>query len=152
MKLQITCNKDGCMSPSEGVMEIFHATGRRVTNQRQLLLEVLTESQEHLDAEEIYALAKERDPNISLATVYRTLKVLKQVGVVQERRLELEGQKLRYELAAKAHYHFTCLGCGRVVEFESPPIERASRELAEQLGLELVQTRVYLDGYCPDCR
>ena len=101
-----------------------------MTSQRRLLLEVLTECDAHVDAEGIYALAKERDPNISLATVYRTLKMLKEAGIVQERILDREGQKHYYELAAKAHYHFTCLECGRVMEFESPLIEQASHELA----------------------
>jgi Fe2+ or Zn2+ uptake regulation protein len=140
------------MSLTEGMTQILQATGRRMTSQRRLLLDVLAESDTHLDAEGIYALAKERDPNISLATVYRTLKVLKEAGIVQERILDHEGQKRYYELAAQAHYHFTCLDCGRVIEFESPLIERASHELAKELGLEVVHTRVHLDGYCPDCK
>jgi Fur family ferric uptake transcriptional regulator len=140
------------MSQAEGITQILQASGRRVTSQRRLLLEILNECHGHLDAEAIYALAKERDSNISLATVYRTLKVLKEVGVVQERILDSEGQKRHYEMAAKAHYHFTCLECGRVIEFESPLIEQASREVAGQLDLEIVHTRLYLEGYCPDCR
>ncbi len=140
------------MSLTEGMTQIFQATGRRMTSQRRLLLEVLTECDAHVDAEGIYALAKERDPNISLATVYRTLKVLKEAGIVQERILDREGQKHYYEMAAKAHYHFTCLECGRVIEFESPLIKQASHELAQELDLEVVHTRVHLDGYCPDCK
>jgi len=140
------------MAHTEAMTQIFHATGRRLTSQRRLLLEVLTERDDHLDAEAIYALAKKRDPNISLATVYRTLKVLKEVGVVQERILDREGQRHHYELTAEAHYHFTCLECGRVIEFESPLIEQASDELAKRLQLDVVHTRVHLDGYCPDCR
>lgn len=140
------------MSFPEGVTDIFQTSGRRLTSQRQLLLEVLTECDAHLDAEAIYALAKERDPNISLATVYRTLKVLKEAGIVQERILDREGQKHHYEMAAKAHYHFTCLECGQVIEFESALIEQAGAELTEQLDLDVVHTRVHLDGYCPDCK
>ena len=140
------------MSLTEGMTQILQATGRRMTSQRRLLLEVLAECDDHLDAEGIYVLAKERDPNISLATVYRTLKVLKEAGIVQERILDREGQKHYYELAARAHYHFTCLECGRVMEFESPLIEQATHELARELDLEVVHTRVHLDGYCPDCK
>jgi Fur family ferric uptake transcriptional regulator len=132
--------------------QIFHATGRRLTSQRRLLLEVLAECEDHLDAEAIYDLARERDPNISLATVYRTLKMLKEAGMVQERHLDREGQKHHYEMAAKAHYHFTCLECGQVIEFESSLIERAGDDLAEELQVEVVHTRVHLDGYCPDCK
>ena len=140
------------MAHTEAMTQIFHATGRRLTSQRRLLLEVLTERDDHLDAEAIYALAKKRDPNISLATVYRTLKVLKEVGVVQERILDREGQRHHYELTTEAHYHFTCLKCGRVIEFESALIEQASDELAKRLQLDIVHARVHLDGYCPDCR
>jgi Fe2+ or Zn2+ uptake regulation protein len=140
------------MSYSEDITQVLQASGRRVTSQRRLLLEVLSDCQAHLDAEAIYELAKKRDPNISLATVYRTLKMLKEVGLVEERILDQEGQKHHYEITAEAHYHFTCLGCGRVIEFESPLIERAGRELAEGLDLEILHTRVHLDGYCPACR
>ena len=140
------------MSDRKSVTHIFQAGGRRLTNQRRLVLGVLSECRDHLDAEAIYALAKKRDVRISLATVYRTLKVLKEEGVVQERILDSEGQKHHYEMAAQAHYHFTCLGCGRVIEFESLLIDRASHELAERLDLDVVHTRVNLDGYCPACK
>jgi Fur family ferric uptake transcriptional regulator len=140
------------MPVPEGIPEIFQATGRRLTSQRLLLLEVLTECQDHLDAEAIYTLAKERDPNISLATVYRTLKVLKEEGIVQERLLDRERQKHHYEMAAQAHYHFTCLECGQVIEFESSLIEQACAELADRLNLDVVHARVHLEGYCTDCK
>jgi len=140
------------MARLEGATQIFHATGRRFTAQRQLLLKVLANSQGHLDAEEVYALAKEQDPNISLATVYRSLSIFKDLGIVQERILDREGNRRHYEMADKAHYHFTCLGCDRVIEFESPLIEQASSELAERLGLDIIHTRVTLDGYCPNCQ
>ena len=140
------------MSLPDGMTQIFQAAGRRLTSQRRLLLEVLTECEDHVDAEAIYALAKKRDPNISLATVYRTLKMLKEAGIVQERHLDREGQKHHYEMAAKAHYHFTCLECGQVIEFESPLIKQVSDDLAEELHVEVVHTRVNLDGYCPDCK
>ncbi len=132
--------------------QILQAAGRRLTTQRRVLLQVLSECHEHLDAEGIYALAKEQDPNISLATVYRTLSVFKEVGIVQERMLNREGQRRYYEVAGRVHYHFTCLGCGRVIEFESPLIEQAGAELAERLNLDVVHTHVHMDGYCPDCQ
>jgi Fe2+ or Zn2+ uptake regulation protein len=140
------------MPLSEGVTQIFQTTGRRLTSQRRLLLKVLVECDEHLDAEAIYDLAKEQDPNISLATVYRTLKVLKEAGIVEEQILDPEGQRRLYEMADKTHYHFTCLGCGRVIEFESPLIEQAGVELAERFDLDVVQTRVHMDGYCAECQ
>jgi Fur family ferric uptake transcriptional regulator len=153
MKLKITRKKDDpAMTSLREAAQTLQATGRRLTTQRQVLLKVLAECHDHLDAEEIYALAKEQDPNISLATVYRTLNVFKEVGIVQERILDREGQRRYYEAGDKVHYHFNCLGCGRVIEFESPLIEQASAELAKRLNLDIVHTRVYMEGYCPDCQ
>jgi len=140
------------MLPLEDAAQTLQATGRRLTSQRRLLLKVLAESRAHLDAEEIYALAKEKDPNISLATVYRTLNVLTEAGIVQERANIRDGQRHYYEVTDTIHYHFTCLGCQRVIEFEAPLIEQAIAELAERLNLDIVHTRVHADGYCPACQ
>ncbi len=140
------------MVPLEGAAQTLQATGKRITAQRRLLLKVLAESRAHLDAEEIYTLAKEKDPNISLATVYRTLNVLTEAGLVEERANIRDSQRHCYEVTDKIHYHFTCLSCQRVIEFEAPLIEQAIAELAERLSLDIVHTRVHADGYCPACR
>ncbi len=140
------------MLPLEDAAQALQATGRRLTSQRRVLLKVLAESRAHLNAEEIYALAKQKDPNISLATVYRTLNVLTEAGIVQERANIRDGQRHYYEVTDKIHYHFTCLSCQRVIEFEAPLIEQAIAELAERLNLDIVNTRVHADGYCPACQ
>ncbi len=140
------------MVPLEGAAQTLQATGKRITAQRRLLLKVLAESHAHMDAEEIYALAKEKDPNISLATVYRTLNVLTEAGLVEERANIRDSQRHYYEVTGKIHYHFTCLSCQCVIEFEAPLIEQAIAELAERLSLDIVHTRVHADGYCPACR
>ena len=140
------------MLPLEDAAQTLQATGKRLTSQRRLLLKVLAESRAHLDAEEIYALAKRKDPNISLATVYRTLNVLTEAGIVQERANIRDGQRHYYEVTDKIHYHFTCLSCQRVIEFEAPLIEQAVAELAERLNLDIIHTRVHIDGYCPACQ
>jgi len=138
--------------PLKDAARTLQATGRRLTAQRRLLLKVLAECDAHLDAEGIYALAKEQDPNISLATVYRTLGLFKEIGIVQERILDREGQRRYYEVTDEVHYHFTCLSCGRVIEFESSLIEGAITELSERLSLDIVHAYVHMDGYCPDCQ
>ena len=140
------------MLPLEDAAHTLQATGKRLTSQRRLLLKVLAESRAHLDAEEIYALAKQKDPNISLATVYRTLNMLAEAGIVQERANIRDGQRHYYEVTDTIHYHFTCLSCQRVIEFEAPLIEQTIAELAERLNLDIVHTRVHLDGYCPACQ
>ncbi len=126
--------------------------GLRVTPQRLIVLEILREADEHLDAEAIYARAKERDPRISLATVYRALAKLKEVGLIEQRYFARDHKREYYEATGKGeHYHFTCLGCGKVIEVETPRIAQARQELSEALGLEFVHACICFEGFCPEC-
>ncbi len=130
---------------------VFRAAGRRVTSQRRLILEVLAESHEHLDAEELYDRAKVHYPDISLATVYRTLAVLKEMGLVEEHRLGEEHG--HYEpVRDSPHYHFTCLGCGKVIEFDTPLVARIQQELSAREGVHVTSTHLHLNGYCAQCQ
>jgi Fe2+ or Zn2+ uptake regulation protein len=132
-------------------MDSITTRGRKLTRQRKLVLEILEESQEHLDAESIYDLAKARDANISLATVYRTLALLKETGLVQEHRLgEDHGH---FETTQPTpHYHFTCTKCGRVVEFEAPQVTEVARKLCESKGLQVIEMHLLFSGFCAECR
>ncbi len=125
-------------------------SGQRLTRQRKLVLEVVSDSQEHLDAETIYQLAKERDENISLATVYRALAYLKATGLIQEHNLgEDHGH---FESAQEQpHYHFICKNCGRVIEFEAPLMEEITRQLAEREGVHVTGVHLLVSGECSDC-
>jgi len=125
--------------------------GYRLTRQRKLVLEILEESQEHLDAEDLYARAKERDPRISLATVYRTLAILKEARLVQEHRLG-ESHAHFETIQATPHYHFTCLKCGRVIEFEAPQVMEVASKLCESKGLQVTDMHLLFSGYCSVCR
>lgn len=126
----------------------LRSTGKRATRQRQLILEALEVSQGHLDAEDIYA--RVREARVSLATVYRTLTLLKALGLVQEHALgENHGH---FEIAPESpHYHFSCLRCHRVIEFESPQIGETIQALSENLGIEIEDAYLFLNGYCPEC-
>lgn len=129
----------------------LRAGGYRITRQRRVVLEVLGESREHLDAEALYARARERFPRISLATVYRTIAVLKRMGLVAE--YSLGEEHGHYEAVQKVpHYHFTCLRCGRVIEFEAPQIARIVRDLALREGLRIHTVQFFLTGYCAQCQ
>ncbi len=126
--------------------------GLRVTPQRLLVLQVLQEAEEHLDAEAIHARAREHDPNVSLATVYRTLNKLKEMGLVEQRYFARDHKREYYEATGKEeHYHFTCLGCGEVIEVRTPRIAQARRELSEKLGLVFSHACICFEGYCPSC-
>lgn len=130
----------------------LRATGHRVTPQRQIVLQVVESSAEHLDAEAIYQRAREKDPNISLATVYRTLTVLKHMGLIEQRFLARNHAREHYEpVGAPEHYHFTCLGCREVVEFQSPRVKQMRVELQRELGLAISHACICLEGYCQVC-
>jgi len=129
----------------------FRRRGGRLTHQRQLVLEILEESQEHLDAGALYERAKARDPDIGLATIYRSLARLKQAGLVQEE--QLGEDHAHFETTPSSpHHHFTCLGCGRVVEFESGEVMKVIGRLCDREGLQVTGVRLHLSGYCPTCR
>jgi Fur family ferric uptake transcriptional regulator len=129
----------------------YRSAGRRLTRQRRLVLKALGESDGHLDAESLYDRARVEDPEISLATVYRTLAALKEIGLVEEHRLG--GDHFRYEpVGREPHYHFTCRRCGRVIEFETPLVARIREDLTEEKGVSVTSTHLHLSGYCADCR
>lgn len=127
------------------------ASGKRLTPQRRLVLHVLDEAGSHLDASEIYARAHRQDVRLSLATVYRTLSMLKQTGAVRE--LHLDEEHHHYELDRKdGHSHFVCLGCGRVIEVDSAAFLEAARAVGHDYNFEAAGAQVELTGVCADCR
>lgn len=135
----------------DAARRILAAAGRRTTAQRALILEVLRNSSGHLDADQVYRLARERDPHVSLSTVYRTLSLLRELGQVEE--LHLAEEHHHYEAKGEGeHYHLICLGCGRVVEFQSPLTSALRAE--QEASSRFVITGVHIDltGYCADCQ
>jgi Fe2+ or Zn2+ uptake regulation protein len=131
--------------------DAFRAAGRRLTSQRRLIVEVLEKSDEHLDAGALYDRAKICNPDISLATVYRTLSVLKEMGLVEEHRLGEEHG--HYEpVRDRPHYHFTCLSCGKVIEFDTPLVAQVRRDFGEREGVRVTGAHLHLSGYCAQCQ
>lgn len=126
--------------------DILHAGGKRITPERKLLLRIISENA-HIDARELYALARREDPRINLSTVYRTVGLLKELGLVAGTGLGESHE--HFEVHGAEHYHLVCLGCGKVIEIE--PVE-AVRRLGEQRGFEIVGVNLELLGYCPGCR
>lgn len=129
----------------------LNAPGLRITHQRALILEVIRRRQGHLDADEIYRRAREKQPRLSLSTVYRTLQTLKKLGLVEE--LHFDEEHHHYEIKPSAeHHHLTCLGCGQVVEFQYPLARLVKRNVPEVKNFAITQTELYLAGYCAKCR
>jgi Fur family ferric uptake transcriptional regulator len=125
--------------------------GKRITPQRKLVLDILAQAQRHLDATEIYARGRRQDARLSLSTVYRTLGVLKETGVVRE--LHLDDEHHHYELDEEdEHLHLVCLTCGRVLEVDSAAFTEAAAAAGRTHGFEIASAQVELTGYCADCR
>lgn len=125
--------------------QALRSAGVRVTKQRIALLAVLSEADDHPDAEELLRRTKEVEPGMSLATVYRTLSVLEAEGVVH--RHSFEGGGARFETADQSHHdHIVDLDSGVVIEFNSPKIEQLQTEIAAELGYDVVHHRMEL--YC----
>jgi Fur family ferric uptake transcriptional regulator len=128
--------------------------GVRMTRQRRILLDLIDRTGAHLDAERLYALARERDPKINRVTVYRTLKMLKTGGLVDELDLMHQvGDQHYYETRLKReHAHVICLGCGQVEEFFGEPLARLRRQVETNLGFRVLLARTEIGGYCANCQ
>jgi Fe2+ or Zn2+ uptake regulation protein len=132
------------------MQEFLSSPPTRLTRQRRLVWQVLNDAQEHLDAETIYRRANDRNPHISLATVYRSLGYLKDAGLIHE--LSLGENHNHYEITPSApHEHFTCLGCGKVIELQTPQLHELASQVCWQQGLCIVQFDLHLSGYCKEC-
>lgn len=119
--------------------------GLRMTGQRRVIAGVLEGSDDHPDAEVLYARACKVDPRISLATVYRTVKLFEEAGIVEK--VEFGDGRARYEDAERAHHdHLIDLSTGRVIEFVDPEIEELQDRIAKKLGYRLKGHRLELFG------
>ena len=117
--------------------------GLRMTDQRRVIARVLSDSADHPDAEELYRRASSIDPHISIATVYRTVRLFEEAGVIDKH--DFGDGRSRYEEMPSAHHdHLIDLQSGRVVEFHNEEIERLQQLIAHELGYELVGHRLEL--------
>jgi Fur family ferric uptake transcriptional regulator len=126
----------------------------RLTRQRKILLDLIDKTGQHLDAERLYQMAKEKDPKLNRVTVYRTLKLLKEGGLVDELDLMHQaGEQHYYETRRKQeHAHVICLGCGKVEEFFGEPLQRLRKQIESHFGFQIVLARTEVGGYCPHCQ
>lgn len=133
------------------IAALLKSEGKRLTAKRALIYEVIHKSEGHLPAEEIYLRAKKLDPNISLSTVYRTLNILKELGLVRE--LHLDEEHHHYELVeGVAHYHMICAQCGKIEEFKSEMAEKLKEELEKEHGFKAKYAHIDFIGLCVDCK
>ena len=119
--------------------------GMRMTEQRRVVARVLSLAHDHPDVEELYRRAHEVDPHISIATVYRTVRLFEEAGIIE--RHDFRDGRARYEEAPEEHHdHLIDMKTGKVLEFVDPEIEKLQQQIAERLGYKLVDHRLELYG------
>tara|TARA_Y100000590_G_C15485906_1_gene925779 strand:+ start:560 stop:970 length:411 start_codon:yes stop_codon:yes gene_type:complete len=119
--------------------------GVRLTDQRKLVAKVMSDSADHPDVDELHKRVSKLDSKISIATVYRTVKLFEEAGIVSKH--DFKGNKARYEQAPKEHHdHLIDINTGEITEFVNEDIEKLQKQVAEKLGYKLVDHRLELYG------
>ena len=119
--------------------------GMRMTDQRRTVARVLSAADDHPDVEELYRRAHAEDPHISIATVYRTVRLFEEAGIIAKH--DFGNGRARYEEASEEHHdHLIDMKSGQVLEFSDPEIEALQRKVAERLGYRLVEHKLELYG------
>ena len=130
---------------SGSLLELCEEKGLRMTEQRRVVAQVLQQSADHPDVEELHRRAAAVDPRISIATVYRTVRLFEEAGILT--RHDFGDGRARYEQAPEEHHdHLIDARSGRVVEFQSPEIEKLQEKVARKLGFRLIGHRLELYG------
>ena len=115
--------------------------GMRMTEQRKIIAKVLSSSKDHPDVEELYQRSAKIDKNISLATVYRTVKLFEDAGILEKH--EFKDGRSRYEKTPEGHHdHLIDIDTGDVIEFQSEEIEKLQKKIAQQLGFDIIDHRL----------
>jgi Fur family ferric uptake transcriptional regulator len=133
--------------------QALRARGFKSTAQRDDIAQVFFATEKHVSIEELYRAVRKVNPRVGYATVYRTLKLLKEVGLAAERHFD-DGQA-RFEPAeadAQQHDHIICERCGKIVEFASEELERLQERIGRFLGFVVGRHRMELYGICASCR
>lgn len=135
--------------------DLLRSSGYKLTPQRKLIIDILLENEEsHLSAEDIYLLTKEISPELSLATIYRTLEVLTEIKVV--RQVNFGDGQMRYELGDDSdlhhHHHLVCVICQRVEEFNEDWLGEIEDKIEREHDFEILDHRLIFQGVCKSCR
>ena len=133
------------MTPMDRIENLCAEKGMRMTDQRRVVARVLSTSHDHPDVEELYRRAHAMDPHISIATVYRTVRLFEEAGIIE--RHDFRDGRSRYEETPDHHHdHLIDMRSGRVIEFVEPEIEALQESIARKLGYRLVDHRLELYG------
>ena len=127
------------------------AKGLKSTSQRDFIAETFFKTNTHIILDELLSKVRKKTPNIGYATVYRTMKLLSECGLAIARQFG-DGQTRYENLPEDGHHdHIICIKCAKIAEFQNPKIEQLQIEAAKKLGFTVVNHKLELYGYCPDC-
>jgi Fur family transcriptional regulator, ferric uptake regulator len=129
--------------------------GIRMTEQRRAILQVMETASKHLDASQILRKAQKLDASVDRSTVYRTLRLLKRQGMIDELDLmHINGEGHYYErrLVGRDHIHIACLRCGKIMEFVSDEFEKLKQQVEKDCRFHVLISRLEIGGYCASCR
>ena len=131
--------------PQSRLERLCRENGMRMTGQRRIIARVLSEANDHPDVEEVHKRASAQDMNISLSTVYRTVRLFEEAGILE--RHEFGDGRARYEQVASEHHdHLIDMRTGKVIEFRNEQVERLQEAIARELGYKLIDHRLELYG------
>lgn len=127
----------------------------KFTKQRQIVLQAFLDSKEnHLSAEDVFGMVKDEDPDIGLATIYRSLELFTSLELLKK--LDFGDGRSRYELNDRTmdtvHHHLICLGCGKVIEFSGDFLDGLKEQMERENDFEIVDSQLKVYGYCSECR
>ncbi len=136
---------------AEQLTEYLAGQGLKSTSQRDKILKTFVDAGRHLSAEELYARVKRAHPGIGFATVYRTLKLLADAGLAEERRFEDGFTRYEYKASDGHHDHLICTRCGEIIEFENERIEELQADVARKNRFQVQSHKLEIYGLCNNC-
>jgi Fur family transcriptional regulator, ferric uptake regulator len=151
---QLGRSKSDATITRPSLMKELVVRGVRMTAQRRLLVSIIQDSSRHLDAAALLKVARQKVSDIDRATVYRTIALLKTLGLIDELDLmHIEGEKHYYEAKTnRDHCHMACFRCGAIMEYASSSFEKLKQEIAKQSGFQIRVVRLEVGGLCKRCR
>jgi Fur family ferric uptake transcriptional regulator len=136
--------------------EIFHTHLKRArlkrTDQRDLILDVFLDTEEHVSIEDLYELVKKKDPTVGFTTVYRTMKLMIEAGLAREVRFIDGRARYEHEYKHAHHDHLICIQCAGLIEFYNPDIERLQEDIAKQYAFKILDHSHRIFGLCATCQ
>lgn len=143
---------EGGLKNIDQLRTYLNTKGLKSTKQRDIIVKTFLQTQDHIDIHSLYQKVRETFPNLGYATVYRTMKLLKECGVACERHFGTRYAVYEPSSDHAHHDHLICLECNKIVEFENKSIERLQEQVAKKYNYTLLHHKHELYGHCKDCK